>query len=406
MRFVTFCVAILLSTSCRPTHRTSDGASQLDAAVTSDTWVREQLDFAVQQYKYFLREIGPNSSTFPRSLSDKGDLVLVPDKDWTSGFFPGGLWYLYEYSKDAELLAAAQHFTQLLEKQSVVTDNHDVGFIVMSSYGNAYRLTGNEAYKKTIVQTASSLSSRFNSKVGCTRSWDGGTWKFPVIIDNLMNIELLYWSSVQGNKPEFKTMANAHLDTTLKNHFREDGSSFHLVDYDPKTGGVLKRQTVQGYADNSAWARGQGWALYGYTMGYRFTKNPAYLQQAQRIAAFILTDPNMPQDFIPPWDFDAPEGFNAPRDTSAAAIYAAAFYELATYVDQAQRAHLIDTGDRILKSLSHAPYRATKVGELKGFLLGHAVGWMSGHSDVDQPLIYGDYYYLEALMRRLRLKQS
>lgn len=395
-----------MGSGCRTSRSSVDNNSPDRNSAEATHWIRENLDFSVKQYKYLAESTKAAGADFPRTLKDDGELLLVPATDWTSGFFPGGLWYLYEYSNDQSLKDLALHFTYLLENQRTNTSTHDLGFMIMSSYGHAYRLTGDENLKPVIVDTAETLARRFNAQTGCTRSWDFGAWKSPVIVDNVMNMELLYWSGAASKKPTLIAMANSHLDTTLKNHFRPDGSSFHLVDYDPQTGAVLKRQTVQGYADSSSWARGQGWALYGYTMGYRFTKNPLYLDQAQRTADFILSHKNMPNNLVPPWDFDVPMARTAPRDTSAAAIYASALVELSEYAEGERKTRYLAAADTILKSLSTARYRAEKVGDLGGFVLNHAVGWMSGNGDVDRPLVYGDYYYIEALIRRLKLAEQ
>ena len=393
-------------TSCKPASLDSNSKSTRQHSIDGSHWIRESLDFSLEQYKFLANKAKSADNKLPRTLTDDGETLFVPPSDWTSGFFPGTLWYLYEYSTDPVLKDLALHFTQLLEYQKSNTSTHDLGFMIMNSYGHAYRLTGEESLKPVILDTADTLAKRFNPNTGCTRSWDFGTWKSPVIIDNLMNMELLYWSGAIANKPSQIAVANSHMDTTLRNHFRPDGSSYHLVDYDPQTGDVLKRQTVQGYADESSWARGQGWALYGYAMGYRFTKNPLYLEQAQRIADFILNHKNMPSSLIPPWDFDVPMAMSAPRDSSAAAIYASAFLELSDYVQDDRRAKYISAADTILKALSSNSFRAKRVGELGGFLLDHAVGWMSGNGDVDRPVIYGDYYYIEALVRRLKIAQE
>lgn len=399
-------MALIPVTGCRTSRSNLDNKSPTQSSAEDLRWVRDNLDFAVMQYKYLALQTIAAGADFPRTLQDDDQLLLVPASDWTSGFFAGGLWYLYEYSSDHTLKDVALHFTHLLESQKTNSSTHDLGFMIMNSYGHAYRITRDETLKPVLIQTADTLAKRFNPRTGCTKSWDFGAWKSPVIVDNLMNMELLYWSGAAANKPALIAMANSHMDTTLKNHFRPDGSTFHLVDYDPQTGEVLTRQTVQGYTDGSSWARGQGWALYGYTMGYRFSKNPLYLEQAERTADFLLSHKNMPETLIPPWDFDVPLVMSAPRDTSAAAIYASALLELSTYVQDERKTKYLDAADTILKALSTAPYRAERVGDLGGFVLGHAVGWMAGNDGVDRPLVYGDYYYIEALVRRLKITEG
>jgi hypothetical protein len=377
------------------------------APATEKQWVKAQLDFALQQYKYLAQEVGARNAGLPKSLSDDGSLVLVPPKDWTSGFFAGGLWYLYDYSKDEAILQEAVKYTEQLNTVLQGPYDHDIGFIMMSSFGHAFRLIPREAYKMQLLQAAEALASRFNQKVACTRSWDWGPWKFPVIIDNLMNMELLYWAAAAGGSAQWQDIANQHNNTTMKNHFRPNGSSYHLVDYDPKTAQVLRMQTVQGYADESSWSRGQGWALYGYTMAYRFTRNPEFLNQALRVANFILSQHILRSEPVPPWDFDVPDQAASLKDSSAGAIYASAFQELAEYVDKEQATGFLNYADRLLESLSSERFRASTKGALHGFLLDHAVGWYTGGSDLDKPLIYGDYYYIEAMVRKLqRLEQA
>lgn len=363
---------------------------------------------AEKQTRLLLKEIA-NSETgqgniFPRSIEKDGTLRLVKPKDWTSGFFPGTLWYLYENSGDAFWLQQAQQFTAKLESQKLDTQSHDTGFKVYCSFGNGYRLTNNEDYKDIIVQTAKSLSTRYNPVVGAIRSWDHNKdkWDFPVIIDNLMNLELLFAATRFSSDSTYYHIAVNHANTTLKNHFREDYSSFHVVGYNPETGAVEKRNTHQGYADESAWARGQAWALYGYTVSYRETKDNKYLEQADKVAHFIFSNPNLPNDMVPYWDFDAPDLQNQPRDVSAAAVIASALYELSTFSENGEAYK--KNADKILSSLE-AKYTSAD-GENRGFVLGHSTGNLNKDDEVDAPLNYADYYYLEAMLRKMYLKKG
>jgi hypothetical protein len=308
------------------------------------------------------------------------------------------LWYLYDYTRAARWRSAAEEYTARLEPIKDFTGHHDVGFMLLCSYGNGWRLTGRPDYRQVLLQGAKSLSTRFSPAVGALRSWDGGGWHYPVIIDNLMNLELLMWAAREGSEPRFRQIALSHADRTLADHFRPDGSSYHLVDYDPGTGRVLKRQTVQGAADNSAWARGQAWALYGFTMMFRESGNPAYLEQAVKTARFLLNHPRLPADKIPYWDFDAPGIPDAPRDTSAAAIMCSALWELSGYADPEFARACRTAAEQQLRSLSSTQYRPAPGGN-GGFLLRHGVGQKQINVEVDQPLIYGDYYFLEALLR-------
>jgi alpha-L-fucosidase len=392
---------------------------QLIPVATSPIQLSKVFKEAEQQTQVMLEEIPkakmarsgasgmtPGSSgelVSPRTL-DSMQLKLVPSRDWTSGFFPGELWFLYEYTGKNEWKNQAQSFTSNIEREKTNGGTHDMGFKVYCSFGQGYRLTKDAHYKDVIIQSAKTLSTRFNSKVGVIRSWDHHKeqWDYPVIIDNMMNLELLFEATKLSGDPSFYKIAVSHANTTMKNHFRSDYSSYHVVDYDTATGGVRKKQTAQGYADESAWARGQAWGLYGFTMCYRETKDKKYLDQAEHIASFILHHPNLPKDLVPYWDFNAPNIPNEPRDVSAAAVMASALYELSTY--SKNKNEYRKTADKIIESLTKS-YRSP-IGENKGFILLHSTGSKPANSEVDVPLSYADYYYLEALLRMKRLNEG
>ncbi|MFI5453332.1 glycoside hydrolase family 88 protein [Pedobacter sp. UC225_61] len=371
--------------------------------------VKKAFQHAAAQTKLLLQEVeksaDPNKPELisPRTL-DNGKLKLVATRDWTSGFFPGVLWYLEEYYKTDQWKAAAQKFTTYMEKEKTNGTTHDMGFKVFCSVGNAFRLTGNAHDKEVIIEAAKTLATRFNPKTGVILSWDHSRdkWVNPVIIDNMMNLELLFEATKLTGDSSFYKIAVSHANTTMKNHFREDFSSYHVVDYDPKTGEILKKTTHQGYSNSSAWARGQAWGLYGYTMCYRYTKNPVYLKQAENIAKFIFNNPNMPKDLVPYWDFNAPQIPNEPRDASAAAVIASGLYELSKYSKQG--GDYYKKANQILNSLS-TTYIAP-VGTAKGFILLHSTGSKPSNSEVDVPLNYADYYYLEALLRYKNYKST
>lgn len=307
----------------------------------------------------------------PRTI-ENGKLKLVASRDWTSGFFPGVLWFLYEYTGKPEWQTQARAYTAHIEREKTNGGTHDMGFKVFCSFGTGYRLTNDAAYKDIIIQSAKTLSTRFNPTVGCLRSWDHHkeVWGFPVIIDNMMNLELLFEATKLTGDSSFHKIAVTHANTTMKNHFRPDYSSFHVIDYDTTTGAVVKKNTHQGYSHASAWSRGQAWGLYGYTMCYRYTKDPAYLRQAEKIAAFILEHPRMPKDLVPYYDFDAPGIPNEPRDASAAAVIASGLYELSGYSQQAK--YYRSTADKIVTNLTKS-YRSP-IGENVGFILLHSTG--------------------------------
>lgn len=338
----------------------------------------------------------------PRTVNSKGGLVLVRPRDWTSGFFPGTLWYMYEYTGDKYWRQQAEKFTGLLESQQYTTGTHDVGFIMYCSYGNGYRLTADTAYRRILVRSAESLITRFSPVVGGIRSWDYSQWTYPIIIDNMMNLELLFWASEATGDPKYRDIAVKHAELTMKNHYRDDYSSFHVVDYDGKTGQVLRRKTHQGYADHSAWARGQAWGLYGYTVAYRFTKDKRFLEMADKIAYYIFSHPNMPDDLVPYWDFNAPDIPDSPRDVSAAAVAASALYELSTYSEQGDK--YVRLADKVVDNISRhyrAPY-----GAYCGFLTVESTGNKPSKSEIAVPINYADYYFMEANIRRARMKKN
>lgn len=340
----------------------------------------------------------------PRCVNKDGSLRLVDTDDWCSGFFPGSLWFMYHHTKDDSWKEEAMRYTRWVEEAKEDNFSHDIGFKIFCSSGNAYRETGADEYKEVVVEASRSLATRYKPHMKLIRSWDFNQhkWQYPVIIDNMMNLELLFEASLYTGDETWHCIADHHAHTTMKNHFRDDYSSFHVVDYDTITGKARLKQTHQGYADASAWARGQGWGIYGFTMAYRYTGRKAYLKQAQHIARFICTHSNLPADFVPYWDFNAPEIPNAPRDVSAACVIASALYELATY-SPSEKEQYIAWADKILESLING-YRA-EVGTHKGFILLHSVGNKPSRDEIDAPISYADYYFLEALTRRAELKE-
>lgn len=364
--------------------------------------ISENFAFAEKQYQYLEKSCPLDS--MPRYFKNNRH-INSNAYWWCSGFYPGTLFYIYEYTKNPSVLAQAKNRLKILEPVKHFTANHDLGFMMFCSYGNAYRLTQNPVYKEVILESAKSLATRYRPNAKVIQSWeitDGGLLQKgfvgPVIIDNMMNIEMLEWASQNGGDKKFAKIAENHANTTIKNHFRPDFSSYHVVDYDLNTGKVNKKVTAQGASDSSAWSRGQAWALYGYTMMYRFTKNPTYLKQAQGIAKFIINNPNLPNDKIPYWDFDAPGKPNALRDVSAASVFASSFLELGQYTKGKEKEQYVNLAKTMLKSLSSPKYRA-KLGENGGYLLMHSVGSIPHNSEVDVPLTYADYYFLEALLR-------
>lgn len=367
--------------------------------------VEESLDFSVKQ-SLQMYDVMKNQKDLLPKTAEKGQLVTCKSDWWTSGFFPGTLWYCYEYTGDTKLRSAAEEMTQRLESQEYTTSNHDVGFIINCSYGNGYRLTNNEDYRRIIQTATKSLSTRFNPITGCTRSWNSQKWQFSVIIDNMMNLELLtVGSSLMGDN-RYYNMAQSHAAKTMINHYRPDGSSFHVVSYDTLTGKVLNQVTHQGVSDSSAWSRGQAWGLYGFTMMYRQTGNKIFLNHAIKIGKYIMNHPRLPKDKIPYWDFDAPKIPKEDRDASAGAIMASAYIELSTYVDKELSRQFLSIGEQQLRSLASPAYRAQKVGDNFGFIIKHSTGFVKKKSEIDAPLTYADYYFVEALLRYRNLLNS
>ncbi len=370
------------------------GAAQKDMKAL----IAENMQLAASQYKILAANTPADS--MPRSFDPgKNKSISSDTKWWCSGFYPGSLWFIYEYTKDEAIRKEAEQRLATLEKEKHYTGNHDLGFMMYCSFGTAYRITGNKQYIPTIDTAAMSLITRYRPSIQSIQSWDGNDkLKCPVIIDNMMNLELLYWVSQHGGDKKFKDIAITHANSTLERHFRADNSSYHVLDYDPATGKIIKKMTWQGAADSSAWARGQSWGFYGFTMMYRFSKDRRYLDQAKKIEKFLFNHPNMPEDLVPYWDFNAPGIPNAYRDASAAAINASALLELAQYVSKKESKEYVAKAEKIIRSLSSEKYRA-KPGENGGYLLMHSVGHLPGKSEIDVPLTYADYYFLEALQR-------
>ncbi|MDO1514133.1 glycoside hydrolase family 88 protein [Maribacter confluentis] len=335
----------------------------------------------------------------PRTIVN-GKLHTVGVYDWTSGFHPGSMWNLYGLTNDITWKNRAVAYTQIMDTIQYYEGTHDLGFMIGDSYGNALKYMDKEAYEKVMVQAAKSLVSRFKPKAGVIQSWNSNDrWQCPVIIDNMMNLEMLFEATKISGDSTFYNVAIMHADTTMAKHFRADYSSYHVLDYDTETGKVLKRNTAQGYKDESAWARGQAWGLYGYIVMYRETKDEKYLDQSKNIASFIMNHSNLPEDKIPYWDYDAPVTKDTPRDASAAAITASALFELSTYVEDDLKNTYVDRGNSILESLSKEPYFA-EIGTNEGFILKHSTGHKPQNSEIDVPLNYADYYFLEALLRQ------
>lgn len=398
-------VVMVVASACQRQSRESSGSLQL-----SLEFINGQLDNAAAQIKVLADSVP--ADRMPRTF--QGDTSVFSNTAWwTSGFYPGSLLYLYEYTGDGELLRLAKDKLAILEKEKHNKGTHDLGFMLYCSFGNALRLTGDTAaYKEILLTGAESLISRYNPMVQAIRSWEG--WTYPVIIDNMMNLEFLTQASKLSGDPRYRDIAVMHANTTIKNHYRPDHSSYHVIDYNPVDGSIVGRKTAQGAFDESAWARGQAWGLYGYVMMYRETGDEAYLDFAKQIASFMLGHPNMPDDLVSYWDFDAPDlpedspyaaTYKTYRDASTASILASALIELSTQIKGDEGHDYLAQAEKILQSLSSPSYRA-EIGTNGGFILRHSVGSIPHGSEIDVPLTYADYYYIEALMRYRRLLEG
>jgi unsaturated chondroitin disaccharide hydrolase len=354
------------------------------------------------QYKVLTQNLP--SDKFPKTYYPKtGKYEYSGSGWWCSGFYPGTLLNIFEQTRDSSFYHEAMRIMKLLEKEQFNLTTHDLGFMMYCSFGKANQLSPSAHFKEILINSAKSLSGRFDPKVGCIRSWDSQKSDFLVIIDNMMNLELLFWATQATGDSTFYKIAVTHANTTMKNHFRGDYSSYHVVNYNPETGEVQQKRTAQGASDESAWARGQAWGLYGFTVMYRETKDVKYLEQAKHIAGFILHHPNLPADRIPYWDFNATGIPNALRDVSSASIIASALLELQAYVDRKSSKEYTGIAQKILWSLSNDPYKA-KPGTNGGFILQHCVGNMPQNTEVDVPVTYADYYFTEAMARFKKLK--
>jgi unsaturated chondroitin disaccharide hydrolase len=359
--------------------------------------IDKNLKFADSQYMLMAKQLGPDQ--FPKSYNPvSGKFETSNSGWWCSGFYSGSLLLLYQQNHDAQLLTEANRMLGALAKEQYNTHTHDLGFMMYTSFGNALKIAPQPDDKQILINSAKSLATRFNPKVGCIKSWDSKPGDFLVIIDNMMNLELLFWATRETGDSSFYKIAVTHANTTMKNHYRADYSSYHVINYNPETGAVQEKKTAQGFANESAWARGQVWGLYGFTVMYRETKDKKYLEQAEHIAKFILNNPNLPADKIPYWDFNAPNIPNTLRDASAGAIMASALLELCRYTDKKDAIEYFNIVQSIIKTLSAPPYIAV-AGTNGGFILQHSVGHFPAKTEVDQPLTYADYYFIEAMER-------
>ena len=369
----------------------------------------KDLQYCASQVNRALENLDEGKGTYdftmePRNILE-GELVWNCRKaspaEWCSGFWSGILWMDYSYTQDEHVRQAAEGYTDAL---SVVTKepvfDHDIGFLILNSYGKGYEQTHNPAYKQVMLNAADSLATLFNPTVGTILSWPRHVKDFGghnTIMDNMINLELLYWASENGGDKRLRDIATSHAETTMRHHFRDDGGCYHVAVYDTLDGHFIKGVTHQGYADSSLWARGQSWAIYGYTMVYRYTKEQRFLDHAQKVTDLYLKRlKETSDDWVPIWDMDDPRGKEAPKDASAACVVASALLELCKYVDEEKSTTYRSAAENILRYLSTDKYQSR--GRNVAFLM-HSTGHRPAGSEIDASIIYADYYYLEALLR-------
>lgn len=374
-----------------------------DAGYLSDgeeTLLHRRLDEAMLRYRAILEEY-TDSTKIPYTVKD-GQISGVQPSSWVSGFFPGTMWYLYEYSGEEFWREKAEHYTTMLEDQQYNRGTHDLGFMMYCSYGNGYRLDEKPEYKKVLMNSAESLCSRYSEKTGVIRSWDFAGWweEYPVIIDNMMNLELLMWAARESGDEKYKDIALDHTQNTMEEHYRDDYSCYHVVDYDTINGKVLGRGTLQGYSDSSSWARGQAWGLYGFTMMCRETGDEDFLGFTEKVAGYLISQ--MGEDPVPLWDYSVPDPAVEENDASAGAIQASAYIQLYELTGDEK---YVDAAKALLLRLSAEDYFASS-NENGGFLLKHSVGYKPAGLGIDVPLSYTDYYYVEALINLLKIENE
>jgi len=372
----------------------------------TDFNINSNLNYCVEQVTKTI-EIIPDYRHMPNNInSGESEWDFTRPGSWTSGFWPGILWYIYEYTGDEKWRIEADSFTNsIIPTATGKARSHDVGFLAYCSVGNGYRITNSKVYKNALLHAADSVSVLYNPKVGTFLSWPNMVqrmdWPHNTIIDNMMNMELLFWASKNGGRRHLYDIAYKHTETTMNNHFRPDGSCYHVVVYDDLTGEFIKGVTHQGYADYTMWARGQAWAIYGFTMAYRETKDIRFLRTAQTAADIYLK--RLPEDMVPYWDFDAPNIPDEPKDASAAAIVASALLEMSVLTEGKESNRYRSAAEKMIISLSSADYQSRDINS--SFLL-HSTGHLPNGHEIDASIIYADYYYIEALIRLKKLEEG
>jgi unsaturated chondroitin disaccharide hydrolase len=389
------------SAHAAPAPSTAASTAAAAAPVLDPAVEKRLLAHAAQRLAEAADRLNPHDG-YPRSTGPDGRWQLGDADNWTSGFFAGSLWLMDEQTGDPVWRSRAERWTAGLESQKTRTDTHDLGFMIFDSFGWQYQLTHDPHARDVAVQAARSLATRFDPTVGAIKSWDVDPndpetpgWRFPVIIDNLMNLQLLFWAAGQPDgDPAFAQLATRHALTSMRVHLRPDGSTAHVALFDPVTGAFQRQETWQGQSATSTWSRGQAWAIHGFTDAYRESRRPELLDAAQRAADWYLA--RLPADRVPYWDFEAPDIPRAPRDASAAAIAAAGLAELGRLTAEERGAGYRRAAQNILASLASS---YLTLGTPNQAVLAHSVGFFRHDSEVDVGLVYADYYLLEAISR-------
>lgn len=384
-------VAALLNTGCKsPAETTANGFNP-----------DEELEYCCDKVQHTIAQLGDRYDMMPRNICDRDSVwncrPACPE-EWCSGFWPGVIWNAYRASGDTAFLVKADAYTRALD--TIVARpvfDHDLGFLMYCSYGTGYQLNNNPEYKNILLQTADSLATLYNPAVGTILAWPRNMDMFGghnTIMDTMINLELLFWAARNGGSHDLYDIAVNHAKTTMAHHFRPDYTAYHVAVYDPVDGHFIRGCTHQGYSDDSMWARGQTWAIYGYTVVYRETRDPQFLEFAEHVADVYLD--RLPADHVPYWDFNDPAIPNAPRDASAAAVAASALIELSDYADADHSERYLTEATEMLASLSSDKYKS---GDRNSAFLLHSVGHHPAGSEIDASIIYADYYYIEALNR-------
>ena len=402
MKKYLFGIALCLLTACQKQQQmTLDADNALNYCAAQVNRALEALKDSAGNYDYTME---------PRNILEDDtawNCRKASEQEWCSGFWPGVLWMDYDYTKDETIKKVAEGYTNTLSfLGSKPAYDHDLGFLTINSFLKGYEATGNDEYKKIALAAADTLATLYNNKVGTILSWPRHVKDFGghnTIMDNMINLELLFWASENGGTQHLKDIAIRHAETTMQHHFREDGSCYHVAVYDTLTGEFLRGQTHQGLADSSMWSRGQSWAIYGYTMVYRYTKDQRFLDFAQKVTDIYLKRlKETSNDWIPIWDMDDPRGQEAPKDASTACVVASALLELCQYVKGEKGKEYRTAAESMLRDLNSDVYQSR---EKNVAFLMHSTGHHPAGSEIDASIIYADYYYIEALLRLKELNK-